>query len=159
MAHGLSCPWHVGSSWTRTRTHFPGIGRWILNHGSTREVPIQLFISINCLPYSVLHLLVTISRVILKVLNSLQNPPPGYVGPWGHRRKAGEIRRGRWEGPSRRSWRGAEGDCPAHVDTGSPLSSQAGPLPSKGPPSPTPTPHAHWSWGHRTEAQEIRRGR
>ena len=79
-------------------------------------------------------------------------------GSWGHRREAGEIRRGRREGPSRRSRRGAEGNRLAHSGTGGLLSSQASPLPSKAPPSPTPNP-PHWSWGHRREAREIRRGR
>ena len=32
-------PWHVGSSWTRDRICVPCIGRQILNHGATREVP------------------------------------------------------------------------------------------------------------------------
>ena len=36
--HELSRPWHVKSSWTRDRTHVPCIGRWILNHQTTREV-------------------------------------------------------------------------------------------------------------------------
>ena len=36
---GLVAPWHVGSSWTRDRTHVPCIGRRILNHCATREVP------------------------------------------------------------------------------------------------------------------------
>ena len=36
---GLVAPWHVGSSQTRARTHVPCIGRWILNHCATREVP------------------------------------------------------------------------------------------------------------------------
>ena len=39
MAHGLSCLQHVGSSRTRAQTHVPCIGRWILNHCATREVP------------------------------------------------------------------------------------------------------------------------
>ena len=43
--------------------------------------------------------------------------------------EAGEIRRGRWEGPSQTG--GAEGVCPTHSGTGSLLSSQADPLPSK----------------------------
>ena len=30
---------HVGSSPTRAQTHVPCIGRWILNHCATREVP------------------------------------------------------------------------------------------------------------------------
>ena len=36
---GLAAPWHVGSSRTRDRTHVPCIGRRILNHCTTREVP------------------------------------------------------------------------------------------------------------------------
>ena len=47
--------------------------------------------------------------------------------------EAREIRRGRREGLSGKSWRGAEGDCPAHSGTGSLLSSQANPLPFKAP--------------------------
>ena len=34
---GLVAPWHVGSSWTRARTHVPCIGRRIPNHCATRE--------------------------------------------------------------------------------------------------------------------------
>ena len=36
---GLVAPRHVGSSLTRDGTHIPCIGRWILNHYATREVP------------------------------------------------------------------------------------------------------------------------
>ena len=36
---GLVALWHVGSSRTRHRTPVPCIGRWILNHWVTREVP------------------------------------------------------------------------------------------------------------------------
>ena len=36
---GLVAPRHVGSSRTRARTCVPCIGRWILNHCATREVP------------------------------------------------------------------------------------------------------------------------
>ena len=43
---GLVAPQHVGSSQTRDRTHVPCIGRRILNHCATREVPtIPLFFS------------------------------------------------------------------------------------------------------------------
>ena len=35
---GLVALRHVGSSWTRARTHVPWIGRQILNHCATREV-------------------------------------------------------------------------------------------------------------------------
>ena len=36
---GFVAPWHVGSSRTRARTRVPCIGRWILNHCTTKEVP------------------------------------------------------------------------------------------------------------------------
>ena len=36
---GLVAPRHVGSSGTRARTRVPCIGRQILNHCATREVP------------------------------------------------------------------------------------------------------------------------
>ena len=39
----LVVPWHVGSSWTRDGTHVPCIGRRILNHYATKEVPAYLF--------------------------------------------------------------------------------------------------------------------
>ena len=35
---GLAALQHVGSSWTRGQTCAPCIGRWILNHWTTREV-------------------------------------------------------------------------------------------------------------------------
>ena len=37
---GLVVPRHVGSLRTRDQTCLPCIGRWILNHCATREVPI-----------------------------------------------------------------------------------------------------------------------
>ena len=42
---GLAAPRHVGSSRTRTRTCVPCIGRRILNHCATREVPIIIFLN------------------------------------------------------------------------------------------------------------------
>ena len=36
---GLDAPWHVGSSRTRDQTRVPCVGRRILNHCTTREVP------------------------------------------------------------------------------------------------------------------------
>ena len=36
---GLVAPWHIESSQTRDWTCVPCIGRWILNHWTTREVP------------------------------------------------------------------------------------------------------------------------
>ena len=44
---GLVVPRHVGSSWTRARTHVPCIGRRILNHCTTREVPMSLLFKIT----------------------------------------------------------------------------------------------------------------
>ena len=41
---GLVAPWHVGSSQTKDRTCVSCIGRWILIHCATREVPIILFL-------------------------------------------------------------------------------------------------------------------
>ena len=46
LAH-LVTPQHVGSSQTRTRTHVPCIGRWILNHCATREAPHKWFLNIG----------------------------------------------------------------------------------------------------------------
>ena len=43
---GLVAPRHVGSSWTSDRTRVPCIGRQILNHCATREVPGRLFLSL-----------------------------------------------------------------------------------------------------------------
>ena len=46
---GLVAPQHVESSWTRDRTHFPCIGRRILNHCATREVPVMDFFFLTSL--------------------------------------------------------------------------------------------------------------
>ena len=46
---GFVALWHVGSSRTRARTHVPCIGRQILNHGTTREVPISSSKTLFCL--------------------------------------------------------------------------------------------------------------
>ena len=35
---GFVAPWHVESSRTKIGTYIPCIGRWILNHWTTREV-------------------------------------------------------------------------------------------------------------------------
>ena len=44
---GLDVPHHVESSRTRDRTCVPCIGRWILYHWTTREVPHYLIL--DCL--------------------------------------------------------------------------------------------------------------
>ena len=41
---GLVAPRHVGSSWTRAQTRVPCVGRRILNHCTTREVPRTSFL-------------------------------------------------------------------------------------------------------------------
>ena len=41
LCAGLAAPWHVdNSSLTRDQTHVPCIARQILNHWTTREVPM-----------------------------------------------------------------------------------------------------------------------
>ena len=40
VAHRPSCPAACGSSQTRDRARAPCVGRWILNHWITREVPV-----------------------------------------------------------------------------------------------------------------------
>ena len=40
---GLVALRHVASSWTKARTHVPCIGRQILNHYATSEVPMLIF--------------------------------------------------------------------------------------------------------------------
>jgi len=42
---GLVAPPHVGSSQTRDGTYVPCIGRWILNHWTTREVQHWLYLN------------------------------------------------------------------------------------------------------------------
>jgi len=42
-------PQHVGSSWTRDLTHVPYNGWQILNHWTTREVPIPLVFDLSIL--------------------------------------------------------------------------------------------------------------
>ena len=46
---GLVAPRHVGSSRTRDGTRVPCLGRWILNHCATREVPTISFYSARLL--------------------------------------------------------------------------------------------------------------
>ena len=43
---GYSVAWgYSESSWTRDQTHVPCIGRWILNHWTTREIPFSWFLT------------------------------------------------------------------------------------------------------------------
>ena len=43
---GLVALQHVGFSWSRDQTSVPSIGRWILNHWTTREVPKKLILKL-----------------------------------------------------------------------------------------------------------------
>ena len=56
VAHGFSCPGHVGSSWPRDRTHVPCIGSQILNHWTTREAKTRTLIQLGSCSCSVSHL-------------------------------------------------------------------------------------------------------
>ena len=49
---GLVAPRHMGSSQTRAQTRVPCIGRGVLNHYATREVPHVLFNLESFLSYS-----------------------------------------------------------------------------------------------------------
>ena len=62
---GLVAPRHVGSSRTRARTRVPCIGRRILNHCATREVPVpDFFSSTFCLWDSpILHMPLAFLRI------------------------------------------------------------------------------------------------
>ena len=42
---------HVESPWRRNQTHVLCIGRWILNHRTTKEVPKALFILVKLRGY------------------------------------------------------------------------------------------------------------
>ena len=44
VCRGIDDPRHVESPWTRDRIYVPCIGRWILIHCTTREVPYSLLI-------------------------------------------------------------------------------------------------------------------
>ena len=65
----LSCGVHVGSSsLTRDRTRIPCIGRQILNHWATREVPASILFSTDYMPSRVLK--ETESHVVKELASS-----------------------------------------------------------------------------------------
>ena len=68
---GLVAPWHVGSSWTRTRTHVCCIGRWILNHCATREAlcPFLNLCFLSVCSGRVLYVLDTIPLLDIRFAN------------------------------------------------------------------------------------------
>ena len=65
----LLAPWHVGSSRTRIQACVPCIGRWILNHCTTREALYLHLLSIQRYIYSSISLLNFIK--MLPTLNGL----------------------------------------------------------------------------------------
>ena len=44
---GAQPPWHMESSQTCDRTYVPCLGRWILNHWTTRDAPHPLTIDVS----------------------------------------------------------------------------------------------------------------
>ena len=72
---GLMLPWHVESSWTRDRTSVPCIGRQILNHWTTREVPLW-FLYILWLEEMTAQVLTLKRRVPGSSLSRGHLPPP-----------------------------------------------------------------------------------
>ena len=61
---GLIALWHVGSSQTRDWTRVPCIGRWILNHCATREVPLMYFLFLWIFLFWIFHANAIIQFVI-----------------------------------------------------------------------------------------------
>ena len=47
---GLVAPWHVGSFPTRHQTRISCIWRWLLNHWTTKNVPVFFFFFVIVLP-------------------------------------------------------------------------------------------------------------
>ena len=64
----LAAPRYVGSSRTRAQTHVPCIGRWILNHCATSEVPFSvLFEELWCIEQCLIF-----SKEVLLLFSSLK---------------------------------------------------------------------------------------
>ena len=57
VANRLSCSTACGIFWTRDQIHVPYIGRWFLNHWTTREVPLiySLFTIYLCFRQNTWH--------------------------------------------------------------------------------------------------------
>ena len=67
---GLVAPWHVGSSQIRARTPVPCIGGRILNHCSTREVPLIISFSLPmCLSTRTVLLFLLINTLLVSLLS------------------------------------------------------------------------------------------
>ena len=66
---GLVAPWHVGSSWTSVQTRVPCTGRRVLNHCTTREVPIHLFKVYNSKEFLDSSSRITITTVNFRTLH------------------------------------------------------------------------------------------
>ena len=71
--------WHVGSSWTRTRTRVPCIGRQIPNHCTTREAP-EYIVLICSHPWKVFHSLLVSWQLkhrpfwVMAIVLNIHNP-------------------------------------------------------------------------------------
>ena len=64
---GLVAPRHVGSSRTRARTHVPCVGRWILNHCTTREalhICFFIHISVVCITIKIFDSMLRASKYL-----------------------------------------------------------------------------------------------
>ena len=64
---GLVALWHVGSSWTRDLTQVIHIGRWILNHCTTRKVQT------NGLIVEIIHLVQDLMKLIFLMSHGRKN--------------------------------------------------------------------------------------
>ena len=76
---GLAALRHVGSSQTRARTRVPCIGRWILNHCATREVPKNNFLRLRCITDR--RKVVTYTVYLFLALNSDPTVTQDNLGP------------------------------------------------------------------------------
>ena len=71
----LVAPWHVEFSWIRDQTRFPSyIGRWVLNHWTSRKSNWQVLEGRNCvsLPYPFWHKLSVKNLFFLMTFKKLQ---------------------------------------------------------------------------------------
>ena len=70
----LVAPQHVGSSQTRDRTRVPRVGRRILNHCATREVPrIHIFVCHVCAVFLAPRMMPGVQKALNKYLLKKMN--------------------------------------------------------------------------------------
>ena len=72
---GLADPKHTGSSWTRGWTCVPRIGRWILNHWTTREALLSFFYFLSW-THKVLSYLRAFAHAVSSAWNTASIPLP-----------------------------------------------------------------------------------